>query len=206
MPDVSLECSSNVLHIHTCVDSCVALRDLLVYLATDGDLRPWPSDAAPLESREYSGLALRDSPRSSLVSDCSERKVARDRCQPVSFFALFQSSYSTSLGTGTLPIHTAPPPTSSLPSSSSHPPSSSPDIGDLLSEAMDDASTSPPPRGHYSSSVGGSGQSVLQSHHMASTAAAAAVAGEGEKRDSKSRMQVSVFLCVYCMSCVHVFK
>ena len=89
MPDVSLECSSNVLHIRTCVDSCVALRDLLVYLATDGDLRPWPSDAAPLESREYSGLAPRDSPRSSLVSGCSERKVAPDRCQPASFFCSF---------------------------------------------------------------------------------------------------------------------
>lgn len=44
MPDVSLECSSNVLQIHTCVDSCIALRDLLVYLASDGDLHPRPSE------------------------------------------------------------------------------------------------------------------------------------------------------------------
>lgn len=52
LPDISLECSSNVLQIHTCVDSCIALRDLLVYLANDGDLQPEP--------RDYSNLARRN--------------------------------------------------------------------------------------------------------------------------------------------------
>ena len=90
LPEVSLECSSNVLQMHTCVDSCIALRDLLVYLASDGDLRPLSSEA-------------------------------RER--------------------GT----TTPPNSSLVPSS--YPPSSSPpsqDIGDLMSEAMDDTPQTTP--------------------------------------------------------------
>ena len=66
LPEVSLECSSNVLQIHTCIDSCVALRDLLVYLASDGDLRE-QQEPSETRSRRYSGLPTRrESPRSSL--------------------------------------------------------------------------------------------------------------------------------------------
>ena len=55
LPELSLECSSNILQIHTCVDSCVALRDLLVYLASDGDLR-----AHQAEDSRSSDLATGD--------------------------------------------------------------------------------------------------------------------------------------------------
>ena len=56
LPELSLECSSNVLQIHTCVDSCVALRDLLVYLASDGDLHPGPGEETQRDEG-YSHLA-----------------------------------------------------------------------------------------------------------------------------------------------------
>ena len=54
MPDVSVECSSNVVHLRTCVDSCTALRDVLVYLATKGDLQPRVDGGKPL--RDYTSL------------------------------------------------------------------------------------------------------------------------------------------------------
>ena len=63
LPDISLECSSNVLQIHTCVDSCIALRDLLVYLASDGDLRPQLKAARETNSSQ----ATNDSSHASLV-------------------------------------------------------------------------------------------------------------------------------------------
>jgi autophagy-related protein 2 len=56
LPDISLECSSNVLQIHTCVDSCIALRDLLIYLASDGDLRPQPTAAREDSSSRAASL------------------------------------------------------------------------------------------------------------------------------------------------------
>lgn len=62
---MSLECSSNILHLRTCVDSCIALRDLLVYLATNGDLRPHSQETVQL--RDYSSLVSDVSPPSSLV-------------------------------------------------------------------------------------------------------------------------------------------
>lgn len=169
MPDVSLECSSNVLQIHTCVDSCTALRDLLVYLANDGDLQPRPSEARdhsrrnPAVVKEPTLWVLCPSEYSSTV---------------------FQSSNSaTNLTSGTVP------PSSSLPSASSlHTPSSSAsmDIGDLLSDAMDDL---PLPSPHVpGGTAGGSHTSVigaegtLQSHMTA---------WESERTvTSKNKMQV----------------
>ena len=34
-----MECSSNVVHLRTCADSCIALRDLILYLSRNGDLQ-----------------------------------------------------------------------------------------------------------------------------------------------------------------------
>ena len=42
MPDVSLECASNVVPLRLCRDSCVALCDLLLYLSSQRDLSPPP--------------------------------------------------------------------------------------------------------------------------------------------------------------------
>ena len=53
LPDLSLECSSNVIHLRTCVDSCIALRDLIVYLATHGDLQ---TPHSVVDQRDYSSL------------------------------------------------------------------------------------------------------------------------------------------------------
>lgn len=55
MPDISVECSSNVVHLRTCADSCIALRDLLVYLATNGDLQT-PNKAPTDPLRDYSKI------------------------------------------------------------------------------------------------------------------------------------------------------
>ena len=44
MSDLSVECSSNVVHFRMCVDSCIALRDLLTYLSARRDLQPRPCD------------------------------------------------------------------------------------------------------------------------------------------------------------------
>lgn len=55
MPDVSVECASNVVHLRVCVDSCVALSDLLLYLSTQRDLAPPHSPAAA--SCDYCNLS-----------------------------------------------------------------------------------------------------------------------------------------------------
>ena len=65
LPDVSIECSSNVVHFRTCVDSCTALRDLVVHLASHGDLQPPPLEEPLLVRTDYcsssSGLTPTDS-------------------------------------------------------------------------------------------------------------------------------------------------
>ena len=55
MPDVSLECASNVVHLRLCRDSCVALCDLLLYLSSQRDLSPPPIP------QQHSPLAMRPS-------------------------------------------------------------------------------------------------------------------------------------------------
>jgi len=39
MPVISLEFSNNLVELRTCVDTCAALRDLMQYIASYGDLR-----------------------------------------------------------------------------------------------------------------------------------------------------------------------
>ncbi|XP_065883382.1 autophagy-related protein 2 homolog B-like isoform X2 [Dysidea avara] len=39
MPEISLEFSNNLVELRTCVDTCAALRDLMQYIASHGDLR-----------------------------------------------------------------------------------------------------------------------------------------------------------------------
>ena len=55
MPDVTLECASNAVHIRVCVDSCIALCDLLVYLSSQRDLSP-PASPATADTQDYSSL------------------------------------------------------------------------------------------------------------------------------------------------------
>ncbi|KAI3351666.1 hypothetical protein L3Q82_020500 [Scortum barcoo] len=43
-PLFELRCSNNVVHLHTCADSCAALVNLLQYLVSQGDLHPPPHD------------------------------------------------------------------------------------------------------------------------------------------------------------------
>lgn len=42
MPDVSVECASNVVHFRMCEDSCVALCDMLHYISSQQDLAQPP--------------------------------------------------------------------------------------------------------------------------------------------------------------------
>ena len=39
MPVISLEFSNNLVELRTCVDTCAALRDVMQYIASYGDLR-----------------------------------------------------------------------------------------------------------------------------------------------------------------------
>uniref|UniRef100_A0A665XDY6 Autophagy related 2A n=1 Tax=Echeneis naucrates TaxID=173247 RepID=A0A665XDY6_ECHNA len=44
-----LRCSNNVVHLHTCADSCAALVNFLQYLVSQGDLHPPPRHTSPTE-------------------------------------------------------------------------------------------------------------------------------------------------------------
>lgn len=105
LPDISVECSSNVVHLRTCADSCIALRDLLVYLATNGDLQA-PQAAKEGGLRDYSSLG---------------------------------HEFSSLSSQGSPPSNSGSPLTSLTDTA---------DIGDLISDAMEDQPPSPSPRRH----------------------------------------------------------
>ncbi|XP_029142482.1 autophagy-related protein 2 homolog A, partial [Protobothrops mucrosquamatus] len=48
-PLFELRCSNNVVHIHTCADSCAALANLIQYVVNNGDLHPPPRHDSPTE-------------------------------------------------------------------------------------------------------------------------------------------------------------
>lgn len=48
-PLFELRCSNNVVHLHTCADSCATLVNLLQYLVSQGDLHPPPRHNSPTE-------------------------------------------------------------------------------------------------------------------------------------------------------------
>ncbi|XP_070807618.1 autophagy-related protein 2 homolog A [Pituophis catenifer annectens] len=48
-PLFELRCSNNVVHIHTCADSCAALANLIQYVVNKGDQHPPPRHDSPTE-------------------------------------------------------------------------------------------------------------------------------------------------------------
>ncbi|XP_061461555.1 autophagy-related protein 2 homolog A isoform X2 [Rhineura floridana] len=48
-PLFELRCSNNVVHVHTCADSCAALANLIQYVVNNGDLHPPPQHDSPTE-------------------------------------------------------------------------------------------------------------------------------------------------------------
>ncbi|XP_063002254.1 LOW QUALITY PROTEIN: autophagy-related protein 2 homolog A [Elgaria multicarinata webbii] len=48
-PLFELRCSNNVVHVHTCADSCAALANLIQYVVNNGDLHPPPRHDSPTE-------------------------------------------------------------------------------------------------------------------------------------------------------------
>ncbi|XP_048883412.1 autophagy-related protein 2 homolog A isoform X3 [Brienomyrus brachyistius] len=62
-PLFELRCSNNVVHLHTCADSCAALLNLLQYLVSRGDLHPPPRHTSPTEIAGQK-LPLSESPAS----------------------------------------------------------------------------------------------------------------------------------------------
>uniref|UniRef100_A0A665XEX1 Autophagy related 2A n=1 Tax=Echeneis naucrates TaxID=173247 RepID=A0A665XEX1_ECHNA len=60
-----LRCSNNVVHLHTCADSCAALVNFLQYLVSQGDLHPPPRHTSPTEIAGQK-LPLSESPASLL--------------------------------------------------------------------------------------------------------------------------------------------
>uniref|UniRef100_A0A8C1GK90 Autophagy related 2A n=1 Tax=Cyprinus carpio TaxID=7962 RepID=A0A8C1GK90_CYPCA len=49
LPLFELRCSNNVVHVHTCADSCAALVNMLQYLVSQSDLHPPPRHTSPTE-------------------------------------------------------------------------------------------------------------------------------------------------------------
>ncbi|XP_061581548.1 autophagy-related protein 2 homolog A [Cololabis saira] len=64
-PLFELRCSNNVVHLHTCADSCAALINFLQYLVSQGDLQPPPRQTSPTEIAGQK-LPLSESPASLL--------------------------------------------------------------------------------------------------------------------------------------------
>ncbi|XP_013861327.1 autophagy-related protein 2 homolog A [Austrofundulus limnaeus] len=62
-PLFELRCSNNVVHLHTCADSCAALVNVLQYLVSQGDLHPPPCHTLPTEIAGQK-LPLSESPAS----------------------------------------------------------------------------------------------------------------------------------------------
>uniref|UniRef100_K7FR71 Autophagy related 2A n=1 Tax=Pelodiscus sinensis TaxID=13735 RepID=K7FR71_PELSI len=48
-PLFELRCSNNVVHLHTCADSCAMLANLIQYVVNHGDLHPPPRQDSPTE-------------------------------------------------------------------------------------------------------------------------------------------------------------
>lgn len=48
-PLFELRCSNNVVHVHSCADSCALLVNLLQYVTSSGDLHPPPRPSSPTE-------------------------------------------------------------------------------------------------------------------------------------------------------------
>lgn len=48
-PLFELRCSNNVVHVHSCADSCALLVNLLQYVTSSGDLHPPPQPPSPTE-------------------------------------------------------------------------------------------------------------------------------------------------------------
>ncbi|CAB1325069.1 unnamed protein product [Coregonus sp. 'balchen'] len=62
-PLFELRCSNNMVHLHTCADSCAALVNMLQYLVSQGDLHPPPRHTSPTEIAGQK-LPLSESPAS----------------------------------------------------------------------------------------------------------------------------------------------
>nr|XP_044618071.1 autophagy-related protein 2 homolog A isoform X3 [Equus asinus] len=60
-PLFELRCSNNVVHMHSCADSCALLVNLLQYVMSEGDLHPPPRPPSPTE---IAGQKLSESPAS----------------------------------------------------------------------------------------------------------------------------------------------
>ncbi|XP_030620868.1 autophagy-related protein 2 homolog A [Chanos chanos] len=72
-PLFELRCSNNVVHLHTCADSCAALINLLQYLVSQGDLHPPPRHASPTEIAGQK-LPMSESPAS--IPPCPPAETA----------------------------------------------------------------------------------------------------------------------------------
>ncbi|XP_043931707.1 autophagy-related protein 2 homolog A [Protopterus annectens] len=62
-PLFELRCSNNVVHLHTCADSCAMLINLIQYVVNSGDLHPPPKQESPTEIAGQK-LQLSESPAS----------------------------------------------------------------------------------------------------------------------------------------------
>ncbi|KAF3701263.1 Autophagy-related protein 2 -like protein B [Channa argus] len=80
-PRFELRCSSDVIHIRTCSDSCAALMNLIQYVASYGDLLPPAEPEANLHSRSTqrtkAEFPSRATPQMSLLAE-NEQQILQD--------------------------------------------------------------------------------------------------------------------------------
>ncbi|XP_005990375.1 autophagy-related protein 2 homolog B [Latimeria chalumnae] len=96
-PRYELRCSSDVIHIRTCSDSCAALMNLIQYIASYGDLYP-PStiEVAPGAAKQKSktDLTSRPSSQGPILAE-TEQQILRDLMSDAMEEADFQQTFST---------------------------------------------------------------------------------------------------------------
>nr|XP_045593817.1 autophagy-related protein 2 homolog B-like isoform X2 [Procambarus clarkii] len=72
-PKIDLLASNNMIHIRTCADSCKALLELMIYLASDGDLTKEASSVPSTEAAAPTST-YNTSATSSPISECATMK------------------------------------------------------------------------------------------------------------------------------------
>uniref|UniRef100_A0A673ZD93 Autophagy related 2B n=1 Tax=Salmo trutta TaxID=8032 RepID=A0A673ZD93_SALTR len=77
-PRFELRCSSDVIHIRTCSDSCAALMNLIQYVASYGDLLPPPGPEAKSTSSKQSAKAPSRPPSQAPLLPEAEQQMLQD--------------------------------------------------------------------------------------------------------------------------------
>lgn len=101
-PKIDLLASNNAIHIRTCADSCKALMELLIYLASDGDLTEEASNQAPSNENLDECATLKPTEIQETVftppqkDDINQEKIQHEMVRGMMQDAMIESTPSTS--------------------------------------------------------------------------------------------------------------